>query len=379
MKAKDPETGIWFYFVDKCMLFGSNISCAHFQAFSNAIAHVMKIKSGKENVNYLDDFLFIALLKWLCNQQIQQFLDLCESIKFPVALEKTFWVTTLIAFLGMLIDTEKQIILLPKDKVERALLQIRAITNHPKRKSTVPRTQKLCGLLNFLCRAIYPGRPFLTRVYATLSGMGNKLKPHHHITIPHETINDLKIWEYFLSTPEAYSRPFIDLKGCESAVTLDWFTDSAKAQGKGFGGHYKSHWFHGVWDDDFLIQEDPSIEFLELYAVTISILLWSKEHKNQRIVLFCDNESMVFMLNRQSSRCRNCLVLIRLITLQCLVNNVRIYTKHVRTFLNDRADALSRNKVWKFKQISERKGVSIDLFPTKIPQILANINNFWLH
>ena len=33
MKAKDPQTGIWKYFVDKCLPFGASISCSLFQKF----------------------------------------------------------------------------------------------------------------------------------------------------------------------------------------------------------------------------------------------------------------------------------------------------------------------------------------------------------
>ena len=32
MKAADPKTGNWFYFVDKCLPFGSSISCSIFQS-----------------------------------------------------------------------------------------------------------------------------------------------------------------------------------------------------------------------------------------------------------------------------------------------------------------------------------------------------------
>ena len=60
MKARNPINKEWYYFFDKCMPFGSSISCAHFQSFSDAISHVMKVQTGKENVNYLDDFLFMA-------------------------------------------------------------------------------------------------------------------------------------------------------------------------------------------------------------------------------------------------------------------------------------------------------------------------------
>ena len=121
-KARDPETKIWYYFVDKCMPFGSSISCSHFQAFSDAIAFVMTAKMGFDNVNYLDDFLFIALLSWLCNQQTQLFLDIL--IHFPLALEKTFWATSIISFLGMLIDTDRQLILIPQNKIQKALIWI---------------------------------------------------------------------------------------------------------------------------------------------------------------------------------------------------------------------------------------------------------------
>ena len=34
LKAQHPTTGEWFYFIDKCLLFGASISCAHFQRFS---------------------------------------------------------------------------------------------------------------------------------------------------------------------------------------------------------------------------------------------------------------------------------------------------------------------------------------------------------
>ena len=63
MKAQDPETGIWMYFVDKCLPFGASISCSHFQRFSNVLCHLTEYKSNTKGLttNYLDDFLFVAL------------------------------------------------------------------------------------------------------------------------------------------------------------------------------------------------------------------------------------------------------------------------------------------------------------------------------
>ena len=107
MKARNPENGKWYYFIDKCLPFGGSISCSHFQRFSNAIAFIMKTRNGKKPINYLDDYLFAALRKILCDRFIKNFLDLCDLIGFPVALEKTEWGSTVVIFLGLLIDTAK--------------------------------------------------------------------------------------------------------------------------------------------------------------------------------------------------------------------------------------------------------------------------------
>ena len=58
--------------------------------------------SGKKHhVNYLDDYLFAHLIKLLCDAQVTEFIRLCDYICFPVNMEKTFWGTTRLTFLGM--------------------------------------------------------------------------------------------------------------------------------------------------------------------------------------------------------------------------------------------------------------------------------------
>ena len=52
MMAKHPETGEMYYFVDKCLLFGSSISCKIFQSFSDAITFVVTVRTGKPNIKF---------------------------------------------------------------------------------------------------------------------------------------------------------------------------------------------------------------------------------------------------------------------------------------------------------------------------------------
>ena len=105
MKAADPKTGNWFYFVDKCLPFRSSISCSIFQSISDAIAFVVSFRTGHPLLNYLDDYLFVAALRNECNRQVEIFLLVCGFIQFLVALEKT-WATTLLTFLGLMLDSQ---------------------------------------------------------------------------------------------------------------------------------------------------------------------------------------------------------------------------------------------------------------------------------
>ena len=291
LKATNPKNGQTCYFIDKCLPFGAAISFAHFQAFSDAIAYLMKHRTGKKTINYLDDYFFAALCKLLCDLQVQSFIDLCNAIKFPVSIEKTFWGMTRLIFLGMLIDTVVQIIALPEDKILKVEKLIQDILG--KKKMTVHKLQSLCGFLNFLGRSVVPGRAFTRRIYAAYSG-DSKLKQHHHIRISRELKSDLLMWRQFIQHPSIFSRKFIDCMP-RPATKIMFYTDAAKSVG--FGGFCNNEWMYETWDRSFIKLNDPSIGFLELFAVAAGILNWIHKYSNQSIVLFCDNKSAADMIN----------------------------------------------------------------------------------
>ena len=160
MKAKSPFDHKVYFFVDKYLPFGSSISCAIFQAVSDGLAFIVMNRTGKPNVNYLDDFLFVSFLKAWCDEQIRVFIKTCEEIGFPVKFEKTEWGTQVIIFLGLLINTLTQTVSVPVEKLEKAKSLISQVLN--RKKITVKELQQLCGHLNFICRAIVPGRAFTT-------------------------------------------------------------------------------------------------------------------------------------------------------------------------------------------------------------------------
>ena len=374
MKAISPLDGKTYYFVDKCMPFGASISCSHFQRFSNAIKHIVQYRTKKNLVNYLDDFLFAALLKMLCNNQVKQFLTVCNLIRFPVSMEKTFWASTSMTFLGLLIDTINQCVAIPIEKIEKAKQLIDEVLGKKSKKLTLNQLQKICGFLNFLGKCVIPGRAFTRRLYTYTAN--DKLKPHHHIRIKAEMRADLTMWSSFLDHPTAYSRPFLDFSSVIIADEIYMYSD---ASGKiGMGALCQKDWMYMLWPEEFIKRNKPSIEYLELFGVVAGVLTWIHRFKNKRIILFCDNETVVRMINITSTSCKNCMVLIRILVLKGLIENVRIFAKHVAGVKNVLADNLSRNRIDLFHKNCIILGKHMHSNPTPIPEAIWPIQKIWI-
>ena len=270
MKAKNPKDGVTYWFCDKCLPFGSSISCKIVQDISDGVSFIVQRKTGKENINYLDDFLFIALLKACCNSKLQTFLDVCELINLPISIEKTTWGDQIIVFLGLLIDNVHQVVCIPKEKIDRARNLIEIVLGSKKKKSTVINIQRLTGFLNFLCKCVVPGRTFTTRLYSLIPSY---LKPHHHIKIPADIIQDLMMWKRFLDSPNVYCRPFLDFTDWTSD-DIQMYSDASNSIKRGFGAYCQDDWMAHSWNEcgDFLYKEEPGINYLELFAVTAAVM-----------------------------------------------------------------------------------------------------------
>ena len=375
MKAKNPKDKKWYYFVDKCMPFGASISCANFQAFSDAISYIVEQKMKKWNINYLDDFFFTGMNNKLCDRQIRCFLDICEEINFPVAKEKTFWSCTRITFLGLLIDTILQKIFIPTEKIDKALEAIEFMLTKKNKKIRMKKLQQLTGLLNFLGKSIIPGRAFTRRFYAYTK---STMKPHHHLKIKGEIRADLEMWKTFLLLPNVYSRNFIDLDNELTAEKISMYSDASANSQLGCGGISEQEWFILQWDEEFIETNTPSINYLELYAVTVAVLLWIENYRNKKIILFCDNMSVVQMINNTSSKCQNCMVLIRILVLHGLVHNVQINANHVPGKSNTYSDFLSRLKYDKFRKQARLENRKFNNKPRAIPEQLWPMEKLWI-
>ena len=131
------------------------------------------------------------------------------------------------------------------------------------------------------------------------------------------------------------------------------------------------------WPQEFIKQKKPSIESLELFGVTAAVLAWIHKFRNKRIILFCDNQSVVDMINVTSTSCRHCMVLIRMIVLKGLIENIRIFARHVKGVNNGLADSLSRGKFNQFKKLCREEQRTTNLVTTPVPEAIWPITKIW--
>ena len=99
-----------------------------------------------------------------------------------------------------------------------------------------------------------------------------------------------------------------------------------------------------------------------------------KNYRNQTVTLFCDNSSVCDMINDTAGKCKNTMVLLRLIVLEGMVQNVNIRAKWVKTEDNGKADAISRMQWKRFRSL----GSDMNEMPEDIPEQIWPITKIWL-
>ena len=78
--------------------------------------------------------------------------------------------------------------------------------------------------------------------------------------------------------------------------TLNFALHASLNPDLGLGAVFEQSWLFAQWPQGFVNQYRSSIEFLELYA--LAILTWNDYYRlrNNRVQVFCDNESVVHMI-----------------------------------------------------------------------------------
>lgn len=301
-----------FYF-DRCMPMGCSVSCAVFERFSSFLqACCRRIASSQCILHYLDDFFFAGKSADECSHLMWCFKAMCERFGVPIASEKTEGPVQVITYLGLEIDSANLQVRVPGEKVEALLGMLEEYTS--KSKVTLRQMQSLIGSLNFVCRAIGPGRAFLRRLIDLTRGV---TRAHHRIRISKGAKADLLAWKEFL----------LHFNGIVSFGDNNWkdndffhFYSDAAAR-IGFGIYFDKRWAHAQWTEEILTAR-YSVGFLELFPIVVGVSMWGKEIAGRKVVFWSDDQTVVAVINKQTSTCEQIMGLVRRLVVLCLKWNI---------------------------------------------------------
>ena len=94
-------------------------------------------------------------------------------------------------------------------------------------------------------------------------------------------------------------------------ASLELYTDSAGGKGRGFGIYYQGQWTNELWADPWL--ETPlrrNISFLELFPIVVALCLWGNSFANKNVIFHIDNQAVVTIIYKQTSKDPNIMTLI---------------------------------------------------------------------
>ena len=106
---------------------------------------------------------------------------------------------------------------------------------------------------------------------------------------------------------------------------------------------------------------------LEFFPIVLAIDIGGPLMRNKCIVFFSDNQAVVEIINKQTSKDRSIMVLLRHFVLCTLKYNILFHAKHIA---GCKSDALSRLQVEKFRLLAP----TADPQPTPVPEGLLPNN-----
>ena len=183
------------------------------------------------------------------------------------------------------------------------------------------------------------------------------------IHITQDIQKDLTLWNSLFQSHNGKSMFLED--AWYSLSHLKFYTDAA--QSLGFGIVFGRKWAYGKWPSDWT---HKNITFLELFPIVLGVQMWGESLANKRILFFTDNDNVVHVINRQTSKNRELLQLLRQLVLTCLRHNILFRARHIQGKKNILTDSLSCLQVGKFKAFISKVEESPSVVPP--PLLLQN-------
>ena len=355
------------YFIDKCLPMGCSLSCSLFEKFATMLHWAVTSYSGIDTLDhYLDDFIFIgSSLSNDCAVLMHTFKSISASLGVPIADEKTVGPTTVLTFLGLVIDTVLMMVRIPQEKLEKLQNLLAPLLSA--KKIRLKELESVVGLMAFCSRAIPSSRAFIRRFYDLIASVKSK-KPYHFVRINKEVKEDVRVWLNFLENFNGAT--YIPDRFWVSNETLELYTDSAGNPFLGCGAYFTGHWVQFRWPASW---RDSSIftdlTFLELIPVVLALFIWGCDLENTKVKFRIDNNALVAVINKRTSKSKLVMKLLRPLVFLTMKYNIQFKAVHIASLCNGIADSLSRFQEDRFRNLAP----CADQEPVSIPAGFLNV------
>ena len=179
---------------------------------------------------------------------------------------------------------------------------------------------------------------------------------------------DLLMWLTFLKSFNGISMFNEAFWTFNSDVCL--YTDSSAAADHGFCATFGNQLSIGVWPirwHESGLTKDITI--LEFFPLLVAIHIWGTDLRNKKVLFRCDNQAVVNIVNRQTSKSDKVMVLVRAFTLHCLRLNIVFKAEYLPGKMNCVTDSLSRLQLDRFRRLAPQA----EQEPKAVPRNLWNI------
>ena len=315
-----------FYF-DTVLAMGQRNAAMACSRTTDAIMY-MHQQRGHRGTNYLDDLIGVSAVGdgWEAYNSLGELL---YDLGLIENLVKACPPSTIQLVLGILINTIDGTLSVPEERMEEIILLVGEWQD--KVRTTKVELQSLIGKLQFVTKCVLQSRVFMNRLLETLRSMSSKKS----VRLSKSFKKDLRWWGMFIEQYNgvSYIPSFV---WAEPDVTFA--TDSCMV---GCGGISAGQYFHTSFPDE-IAEQDLPIHRLEMLAVLVAVRLWGVYCEGMKVSIYCDNESVVQVINSSKTKDAFLATCLRELWLEVATYGFQLRAIHLPGEENRVADWLSR-------------------------------------
>lgn len=333
----------------------AGLLCAAPPSVAHKYEHIQAKPAGAQFVNgilaFLDDVGGFSSALGPAWFSFSHYLCICRELSLAVSFKpgKTEPPADVMIYLGIQCDCKRGLIALDEDRLADLRTKLTAITVNT--SLTVREVQSIIGVLVFCSVVIRLGRLHYHALIDAVTELGPNPRPTTRISVSPAIKANIEMWQRLLSLLNVRSARARTLS---PVVPSECASDASLA---GYGWCGMGHFVYGRWPSDWdgrlgpELSTDPAIAEAarriyicecEIFAVLFMVRSLAPRCSNCILRIRVDNDPVVSMINRFSTRSKACLPILQEICWWCAVYAVELDCTWIDTKSNVFPDLLSR-------------------------------------